>query len=153
METSRAIITARQSLRIEEADLSTFETLSALNEEIFEEQRIINTFDREDLTLLYAFLEDIPVGFKLGYRESRHVFYSAKGGVLESCRRMGIARLMLAAMVERVRAKGYARFAFDTFPNRHPGMAVMGLQEGFRITKADYNMLYKDFRIRFEKRL
>ncbi len=60
---------------------------------------------------------------------------------------------MMDEMVRRVKEKGYVRFAFDTFPNRHPGMAVMALTNGFRLTKADYNSLYKDYRLRFEKKL
>ena len=48
---------------------------------------------------------------------------------------------------------GYRRFAYDTFPNKHPGMTVMGLREGFRVTAAGYNAAYRDYRIRFEKKL
>lgn len=140
-------------LRIVEVDLSYIEVIRALNEIIFEEQRVINTFEREDLLMLVAYLGEEPVGFKIGYKESRFVFYSAKGGVLAEYRRYGIARRLLEEMMRRVREKGYSRFAFDTFPNRHPGMAVLALTEGFRLTKADYNTLYKDYRLRFEKKL
>ncbi len=140
-------------LRIIEADFSYIEVIRVLNEVIFEEQRIINTFEREDLLMLLAYLGDEPAGFKIGYKESRFVFYSAKGGVLPEYRRYGIARRLLEEMMRRAREKGYPRFAFDTFPNRHPGMAVLALTEGFRLTKADYNTLYKDYRLRFEKKL
>jgi GNAT superfamily N-acetyltransferase len=124
--------------------------ISALNETIFGESRIINSFDREDLLLVLADIAGEPVGFKVGYRQSRHVFYSAKGGVLESCRRRGIADALLDVMLEHVRAGGYRRFAFDTFPNRHPGMAVMALSRGYKLTEAEYNTTYADFRLRFE---
>ena len=120
---------------------------------IFDEQRIINTFDREDLMILLAYVGDEPVGFKIGYKESKHTYYSAKGGVLPAHRRRGISRRLLEEMLLRVRRKGYKNFAYDTFPNMHPGMTVLGLTEGFRITRADYNPTYKDFRLRFEKRL
>jgi GNAT superfamily N-acetyltransferase len=140
-------------LRIFEADFSHMEAIRVLNEVIFEEERIINTFEREDLLMLLAYLGDEPVGFKIGYKESRFVFYSAKGGTLHEYRRYGIARRLLDEMMRRAREKGYPRFAFDTFPNRHPGMAVLAFTEGFRLTKADYNTLYKDYRLRFEKKL
>ncbi len=140
-------------IRIVEADLRALDVVHRLNLAIFEEERIINSFDREDIILLLAYHHDEPIGFKVGYRESRWVYYSAKGGVLPAYRRLGIARRMLYDMMRRVQERGYARFAFDTFPNRNPGMAVMALQEGFRITKADFNPTYRDFRIRFERKM
>lgn len=138
---------------ITEVGLDTLALIRDLNVAIFDEQRVINTFDREDLLMLLATVDGEPAGFKIGYRESRYVFYSAKGGVLPEYRRSGIARRMLAVMMERVREDGYVRFAFDTFPNRHPGMTVLALAQGFRLTKADYNATYRDYRLRFEKRL
>lgn len=139
--------------RIVEVDLSAIEIITELNLAIFNEERIINTFEREDLMMLIAFVEGEAVGFKIGYRENRFVYYSAKGGVLPEYRRHGVARKMLYDMMRRARSRGYVRFAFDTFPNRGPGMAVMGLQEGFRVAKADFNKTYKDWRIRLEKQL
>ncbi len=140
-------------LRIVEADFSDMDTIHRLNLVIFEEERIINSFEHEDLIMLLAYSGDEPVGFKIGYRESRWVYYSAKGGVLSEYRRLGVARRLLYDMIERVQDKGYARFAFDTFPNRHPGMAILAFTEGFRVTKADFNPTYRDFRLRFEIKL
>jgi GNAT superfamily N-acetyltransferase len=139
--------------RIEEVALTELEIVHRLNLEIFEEQRIINTFDREDIVVLLAYVGDAPVAFKIGYRENRFTFYSAKGGVLDAYRRCGIARALLFEMMERARERGYRRFAFDTFPNRHAGMAIMGFMQGFRLVKADYNPMYKDYRLRLEKKL
>ncbi len=141
------------SVKIEEVGLDRLDVIQELNFVIFDEQRIINTFDREDLMMLLASIEGVPIAFKIGYRENRFIFYSAKGGVLPEYRRNGIARLLLYDMMNRTRERGYQRFAFDTFPNRHPGMAVLALQEGFRITKADFNTTYRDYRLRFEKKL
>lgn len=139
--------------RIDEVNLSELETIHRLNLAIFNEQRIINTFDREDILVLLASVGDAPVAFKIGYRENRFTFYSAKGGVLDEYRRCGIARALLVEMMERARERGYKRFAYDTFPNRHAGMAIMGFIEGFRLVKADYNPMYKDYRLRLEKKL
>jgi GNAT superfamily N-acetyltransferase len=140
-------------VRVVAVDLDALDVFRTLNLTVFEEERIINTFDRDDLLLLLAYAGDEAVGFKIGYRENRFTFYSAKGGVLPEYRRRGIARILLYEMMAWARAKGYARLAYDTFPNRHPGMTVLGLAEGFRVTKADYNPVYKDFRLRFEKKL
>lgn len=140
-------------VRIVEVDLSALEVVRVMNEAIFDEARVINTFDRDDLLMLLAYVDDEPAGFKIGYRESRHTFYSAKGGVLPEYRRHGLARRMLYVMMDMARSRGYARFAYDTFPNRNPGMAILGLNEGFRIVKADFNTVYRDYRLRFEKKL
>lgn len=129
------------------------DVISRLNETIFREERIINTFDREDLLILMAFVSGTPVGFKIGYKEDRYTFYSAKGGVLPEFRSRGIATLMLRKMCEIVRDWGYRCLAYDSFPNKHPGMTVLGLREGFVVTRADYNTTYSDFRLRFERNL
>lgn len=142
-----------QPLRIDEVDVSDLEIVHRLNVAIFDEQRIINTFDREDLLVLLASVGNVPVAFKVGYRENRMTFYSAKGGVLGEYRRCGIARALLFEMMERARERGYKRFAYDTFPNRHAGMAILGFLQGFRLVKADYNPMYKDYRLRLEKKL
>jgi predicted GNAT superfamily acetyltransferase len=124
-----------------------------LNRTIFNEARIINQFDRPDLLMLVASSDGEPVGFKVGYGESRTTFYSAKGGVLELWRRRGVARAMLLVMMDEVRAMGYTRFAYDTFPNLHPGMTILGLREGFRVTAAGFNSTYQDYRLRLEQKL
>jgi hypothetical protein len=61
--------------------------------------------------------------------------------------------LLLEHLLHEARGMGYRRFAYDTFPNKHPGMTVMGLAEGFRVTAAGYNAAYRDYRLRFECRL
>lgn len=103
--------------------------------------------------MLLARVDDHPAGFKVGYRENRFVFYSAKGGVLPGYRRRGLARQMLWYMMDEARRRGYVRFTYDTFPNRDRGMTVLGLNEGFRVVKADFNKTYRDWRLRLEKRL
>lgn len=140
-------------ITVAEVDVEVLPVIRNLNAMIFDESRVINTFDRHDLMLLLAYHGEEPVGFKVGYRENRYTFYSAKGGVVPAYRRRGVARLLLYDMMERARARGYLRFAYDTFPNKHPGMTVLGLAEGFRVMKADYNPSYRDYRLRFEKKL
>jgi len=140
-------------LTISTLRLDEIELISKMNHTIFDEERIINSFERQDLMILVAHFEGIPAGFKVGYRENRFVYYSAKGGVLSEFRRRGIARFLMEAMAERARDQGYLRFAFDTFPNLHPGMTVLAVTEGFRLVKADYNTAYREYRLRFEKKL
>ncbi len=144
---------ALADVRIERVGMSRYADVQALNRAIFGDDRVIFRLDRTHLTFLVAYASGDPVGFKVGYGESEPTFYSAKGGVLEPFRRSGIARELLARLMDEARAMGYRRFAYDTFPNKHPGMTVMGLAAGFKVTAAGYNAAYRDYRIRFEKRL
>ncbi|OZC03359.1 GNAT family N-acetyltransferase [Rubricoccus marinus] len=140
-------------VRIERVGISRYAEVQALNRAVFGDDRVIFRLDRTDLTFLVAYHEQTPIGFKVGYGESEPTFYSAKGAILEPYRRRGVARQLLARLMDEARAMDYRRFAYDTFPNKHPGMTVMGLAEGFKVTAAGYNAAYRDYRIRFEKRL
>ncbi len=137
-------------LNIVEVGMERLDTIRRLNVEIFDEERIIKTFERDDLLMLIARTAGTAVGFKLGYRLDETTFYSAKGGVRPAYRRNGIARALLYAMLEVVERRGYERFVYDTFPNKHPGMTVLGLDEGFEVVRAGYSPQYQDYRLRFE---
>lgn len=139
--------------RIERVGIDQFPTVRRLNVVVFDEVRVINQLDRPDLVMLLAYRGGDPVGFKVGYGESETTYYSAKGGVLEAHRGRGIAKALLVRMMDEARGLGYERFAYDTFPNMHPGMTVLGLREGFRVTAAGYNATYRDYRLRLEKAL
>jgi len=140
-------------LRIEALGMDRYLEVQALNRVVFGDDRVIYRTDRDDLLLLLATVAGEAVGYKVGYRESASTFYSAKGGVLDGWRRRGVARALLTRMEAEARERGYRTFAFDTFPNKHPGMTVLGLAEGFRVTAAGYNAAYRDYRIRFERPL
>ena len=142
--------TEKTGIRIKTVSLGEIDVIRRLNREIFREERIINRFDRPDLLMLVAYEGATPVAFKVGYGEGKRVYYSAKGGVREPYRRQGLALLLLDDMMDRVRKQGYVRFAYDTFPNRHPGMLILGLTRGFKVTAADFNPVYRDFRLRLE---
>lgn len=137
-------------LDITEVGMDRLDTIRRLNVAVFDDEHIINTFDREDLLMLLAQTAETAVGFKLGYRLDATTFYSAKGGVHPAYRRKGIARALLHEMLAIVRERGYERFVYDTFPNKHPGMTVLGLDEGFQVIRAGYSPQYEDYRLRFE---
>lgn len=124
-----------------------------LNEAIFDDAHVINTFARDGLLMLVAHVDGRPAGFKVGYALDDTGFYSAKGGVHPRFRRRGLARRLLHVMMDVARERGFERFVYDTFPNKHPGMTVLGLDEGFRVVKAGYSPQYKDYRLRFERSL
>jgi len=83
-------------LKKEQLDL-----IKPVNRLIFNEERIINTTKHNDLIILRACIKDITVGFKVGYGKKDGLYYSAKGGVLPTYRRMGLARKMLDEMLLR----------------------------------------------------
>jgi len=142
-----------EGLRIHELSVDDISEIRQMNTTIFHEERVINSFDKEDLMILQAELDGKPVGFKIGYRENRFTFYSAKGGIMPGFRRQGIALVLLDEMMRKVRQRGYRRFAFDTFPNLHPGMTILALEHGFTLVKSDYNTVYREYRLRFEMKL
>lgn len=141
---------AEVPLDIVEVGLEQVDTIRRLNVEIFDDEHIIKTFDRDDLLILLARSTGTVTGFKLGYQLDATTFYSAKGGVRPAYRRNGIARALLYAMLNVVERRGYERFVYDTFPNKHPGMTVLGLDEGFEVVRAGYSTQYQDYRLRFE---
>lgn len=127
--------------------------IRTINEAVFDSTHVINRFDHTDLLMLVAEIDGTPVGFKVGYQLREGTFYSAKGGVIDAARRRGVARELLRRMLDIVQSWGYDRFVYDTFPNKHPGMTVLGLSEGFEVIKAGYSPQYEDYRLRFEYRL
>lgn len=147
---SNAAEVAEVPLDIVEVGMERLDTIRRLNVEIFDDEHIIKTFDRDDLLMLLARSTGTVAGFKLGYQLDAATFYSAKGGVRPAFRRNGIARALLYAMLDVVERRGYERFVYDTFPNKHPGMTVLGLDEGFEVVRAGYSTQYQDYRLRFE---
>ncbi|MFB6230513.1 MAG: GNAT family N-acetyltransferase [Salinibacter sp.] len=147
---SDAVEAAEVPLEISEVGMAQIDTIRRLNTEIFDDPSVIKTFERDDLLMLLARIAETAVGFKVGYQLDEATFYSAKGGVHPSHRRNGIARALLYAMLAIVERRGYERFVYDTFPNKHPGMTVLGLNEGFDVVRAGYSPQYQDYRLRFE---
>lgn len=139
--------------RIQIVGFEALAVISAMNRQLFDEERVINRFDRPDLVMMVAFVGEEPAGFKIGYGLDRRVYYSAKGGVLVPYRRQGIASLLLTGLMEEALQRGYRTYCFDTFPNRHIGMAVLALQRGFVVSEVRFSDIYNDLRIRFQSPL
>jgi len=123
--------------------------IAAMNRTIFGEERVINRFDRMDLIMLIAYVDGEPVGFKIGYGLNRHIYYSAKGGVLEAYRRRGVAGALLDRLMADAGSRGYESFCFDTFPNQHTGMTLLALRRGFHVSEIKHSDVYDDIRLRF----
>lgn len=136
-------------IRIQQIGFESLATVSEINRIVFQEERVINRFDRPDLVMLVAYANEEPAGFKIGYGLDRNEFYSAKGAVLEAYRRQGIASALLDSLLDEASRRGYRSYCFDTFPNLHIGMTVLALQRGFVVREVRYSETYKDLRVRF----
>lgn len=132
---------------IERISKEQLHQIDALNFELFRERRIINRTDHEFLVILTAKVLDIPVGFKIGYGRKDGEFYSAKGGVLPNYRRRKLAERMLDDMIDIATTHQYSTFTYDTFPNNHPGMLILGLNKGFKVSYTGYNTRYNDYQV------
>lgn len=140
-------------IRIVEVGFEALPVIADINRIVFEEDRIINRFDRPDLTMLLAYAGDDAAGFKIGYGLDRKVYYSAKGGVLRQYRRQGVANSLLTSLMGTAATKGYRKFCFDTFPNRHSGMTHLAIERGFVVLEVRYSDTYDDLRVRFSASL
>ena len=81
--------------------------------------------------ILVAYIEDIPVGFKVAY-EKEGYFYSWMGGVHPQWRQKGIAKALANEQESWARQQGYPSVTFKT-RNRLKTMLVFGIQNGFDI--------------------
>lgn len=126
-------------VRIQTISRLNLDPVIKLNRLIFDNDHIIKRFDHEFMIILLVTYRDLPIAFKLGYGKTRHLFYSAKGGVLPAYQRRGIATKMLVSMMDRARQNGYTRFGYHTFPHTHPGMIDLGIKVGFQVKYSSWN--------------
>lgn len=80
-----------------------------------------------------ALSEEIPVGFKLGHEKYQGAFYSWLGCVQSEHRRKGIARALLKQQHQWCKERGYEK-VLTRSRNTFPGMMILNIQEGFRVT-------------------
>jgi predicted GNAT superfamily acetyltransferase len=134
-------------LSIAELSVEQVHEIQELNQRIFGETRLVQHIDHPGLLVIGAYMGGELIGFKVGYPKDRTVFYSAKGAVDPNWRRKGVARRLLHFMMSRVYLSGFDTLQYHTFPNRDPGMLVLGLQEGFKVIDARYNAEFKDWQV------
>jgi predicted GNAT superfamily acetyltransferase len=101
------------------------------------------TYSR-DLLALIAYENDVPVAFKVGYRQDPDTYYSWLGGVLPEFRRKGLAYQLMIRQHNWARSMGY-RFIQTKTLNRWREMLILNLRNGFSITGA---YMGKDGRLR-----
>jgi predicted GNAT superfamily acetyltransferase len=111
------------------ADLAT-QTIEASSE-----QDIDRVMTNRTPLALVAFVDNKPVGFKLGYgRDARaHLFESVLGGVLPEFRGRGVARTLARHQIQAVTGMNYRVLRVHT---AHDNAAMLGvcLREGFDVS-------------------
>ncbi|MDX1940920.1 MAG: GNAT family N-acetyltransferase [Saprospiraceae bacterium] len=143
-----------QAIEIKESNI---ETVVALSQQIPE---FIDPHGAEEyhrrLTgvrhlILVAFVENKPVGFKVGY-EREGYFYSWMGGVLQDFRQMAIAKALADEQEAWAKKSGYTTITFKT-RNSHKGMLIFALKNGFDIIGFEPSAHTPSHRILLRKQL
>jgi predicted GNAT superfamily acetyltransferase len=117
----------------EEVQNEIFELYRAIfNSEPNDEARERLSISRDILTLL-AYNNNLPVGFKVGYRQDPDTFYSWLGGVLPEFRGNGLASQLMNRQHNWARSMGYKFIQTKTL-NRWREMLILNLRNGFNIT-------------------
>ncbi len=88
--------------------------------------------ERGTSMLQLALLDGVAIGYKLGYRRNREVFYSWLGGVLPEARRRGVARELIERQHAWCRGQGYRSVRTDT-TNVFKQMLLLNLRVGFDV--------------------
>ena len=89
---------------------------------------------KEDVVSLIAYQNEIPVGFKIGYRYNENTFYSWVGGVLPKFRKQGIAKQLADKQEFITKEKGYTKLRTKSM-NRFKPMLILNLKNGFDIVQ------------------
>ena len=101
--------------------------------------------------ILVAYVEEKPVGFKVGYEREGN-FYSWMGGILPEYRKFGIAKKLAQYQETWATNQGYESVTFKT-RNSHKGMLIFALKNGFNIIGFKERETVETNRILLRKRL
>jgi predicted GNAT superfamily acetyltransferase len=106
---------------------------------------------KEDVVSIIAYKNEVPVGFKIGYRYNESTFYSWVGGVLLNHRKEGIAKQLAAIQESIAKEKGYTKLRTKSM-NRFKPMLILNLKNGFDIVQVYTNQKGQQ-KIVFEKEI
>jgi ribosomal protein S18 acetylase RimI-like enzyme len=118
---------------VTESDINIIALLIEKSLGEWDPKRFYSTFNQhQKFHLATAYIEDQPVGFKIGYERTQHEFYSWLGGVRPEYRGLGIAEDLMAAQHKWCREQGYSRIGTKT-QNRFQAMLILNIKNGFKI--------------------
>lgn len=99
----------------------------------WDEGSFLSKFNSQDnYLLLIAYIEDRPVGFKLGYRIDDNNFYSWLGGVVSDYRRCGVAQSLLDKQHDWCKKMGFKKIQTKS-QNKYKEMISLNIKNGFEI--------------------
>ena len=97
----------------------------------FFKQRLV---DNENVYSIIAYIDDKPIGFKVGYYYSDDTFYSWVGGILPDYRKKGIATKLAELQEQYAKSAGYSKLRTKSM-NQYKSMMILNLKRGFDIVK------------------
>ena len=126
-------ITLRYQTFIGQPSTSMCRDVFSLSQQIFhfaESFQDLCTFlnSREQLFVLVTYHQEKPVGFKVAFKLSDHVYESWRGGVLEDYRRLGIASECMRRQHAWCRVEGVVELQTVTNIDNH---VMLALNESF----------------------
>ena len=107
--------------------------------------------NQTDSMVLVVYLDNKPVGFKIGYRRN-DAYYSWLGAILPGYRMMGLAKKLAFEMEHKAHSLGYQTIWMKT-RNRFKGMLHFALRNGFQIIDLEKADRMDQYRIILEKKL
>ena len=93
---------------------------------------------KEDVVSIIAYKNEVPVGFKIGYRYNESTFYSWVGGVLFNHRKEGVAKQLATTQESIAKEKRYTKLRTKSM-NRFKPMLILNLKNGFDIVQVYTN--------------
>ncbi len=122
---------------VTEADINIIAPLIEKSFGQWDSKWFYSTFNQhKKFHLAIAYIENLPVGFKIGYERDQNEFYSWLGGVLPEYRGLSIAKDLMAAQHDWCRKQGYAKIGTKT-QNRFKAMLMLNIKNGFEIIGTD----------------
>lgn len=102
--------------------------------------------------LLVAYVDNTPIGYKLGYELCDNEFYSWLGGVASSYRKQGIAKKLRIKQEQWAIAHHYQSISVKSM-NQYPAMLHMLIASDYKICGYQDNGSVDNSKIKFSKML
>lgn len=102
--------------------------------------------------IIIAEIDQMLVGFKIGYLKNNSEFYSWLGGVVPQYRQIGVAQKLLLFQETCVKKMGIKSISVKSM-NKFPSMLRMLVKNGYEIMSVDFYKDPENERINFIKQL
>ncbi|MCB9838815.1 MAG: GNAT family N-acetyltransferase [Phycisphaeraceae bacterium] len=142
---------------IDRIDPKDTETLVFLYNSVFKPELDEAYFERRlrnriATLVLVARIDNVAVGFFIGFELRPGVYFSWVTGVFPDARRMGIATQLMCAAAEWAKAEGYQTIRFEC-TNKHRPMLHFGIAQEYDIVGIRYDGELHENMLIFERSL